>query len=241
MRLIVHAPREVVDRPDAPATARHVPALTNVHHAPAVAEAVARPALLRPERFEPEHAREEAHRGVLIAFPQAAAVQTAHLGFAGHCTVRPGGEWPFRIARALNEREPQSMRIGHRQHLRAEPHLGRRGLRAVALETRRPERQAVERHFEPDFNRETVPHPRRRHLRPRKEREVGAGPAFGVGIEEMVGTGIVLIDALLDEAHAEDAGVEVEILLRRTGDGGDVMQPVHAAHPPMIPKEAARV
>ena len=38
---------------------------------------------------------------------------------------------------------------------------------------------------------------------------------FGVGVEKMVGAGIVLVDALFDETHPEDAGVEIEILLSR--------------------------
>ena len=52
------------------------------------------------------------------------------------------------------------------------------------------------------------------------------GSPFGVGVEQVIGAGIVLVDALLDEPHAQDAGVEVEILLRRAGNRGDVVQPV---------------
>ena len=48
--------------------------------------------------------------------------------------------------------------------------------------------------------------------------------AFGVGVEKMIRAGIVLVDALLDETHPEDAGVEIEILLSRTGDGSNVME-----------------
>ena len=57
--------------------------------------------------------------------------------------------------------------------------------------------------------------------------------AFRVGVEEVVGARIVLVDAPLDEPHAEHAGVEVEVLLRRSGDRGDVMQPVdtHGRNP----------
>ena len=58
---------------------------------------------------------------------------------------------------------------------------------------------------------------------------------FGVGVEKMVRGRIVLVDAAFDEAHAEDAGVEIEILLRRTGNRRDVMNPVDALHGHVIP------
>ena len=35
----------------------------------------------------------------------------------------------------------------------------------------------------------------------------------GVGVEQVISTGIVLVDAALDEPHPEDARVEVEVLL----------------------------
>jgi hypothetical protein len=39
----------------------------------------------------------------------------------------------------------------------------------------------------------------------------------------MIGTGIVEIDRLLDEAEAERAGVKAVVLQGVTGDGGDMM------------------
>ncbi len=71
---------------------------------------------------------------------------------------------------------------------------------------------------------------RRRQLLPREKRQVAAGRADGVGIEQVVGPGIVLVDGLLDQAHAEHAGVEVDVLLRLAGDCGDVMDAVHGTH-----------
>ena len=68
--------------------------------------------------------------------------------------------------------------------------------------------------------------PRRRHLRPREKGEVGARVTLGVRIKEVVRAGIVLVDAALDQAHAEDSGVEVEVFLRRSGDGRDVVEAV---------------
>ena len=59
-----------------------------------------------------------------------------------------------------------------------------------------------------------------------EEREVGARSAFGVSVEQVIGPDVVLVDAALDEPHAENASIEVEILLRRSGDSGDVMRPL---------------
>jgi hypothetical protein len=54
--------------------------------------------------------------------------------------------------------------------------------------------------------------------------------SLGVGVEEVIRPRVVLVDAALDQPHAKDAGVEVEILLRRAGDGRDVVEAVDAAH-----------
>jgi hypothetical protein len=48
--------------------------------------------------------------------------------------------------------------------------------------------------------------------------------AFGVGIEEMIGAGVILIDALLNETHPENARVKIKVLLSGTGDSRDVME-----------------
>ncbi len=61
--------------------------------------------------------------------------------------------------------------------------------------------------------------------------------AVGVGVEQMVGGGIVLVDAALDQPHAEDAGIEVEVFLRRTRDRGDVVDAVDPVHAPLYRKE----
>jgi hypothetical protein len=65
---------------------------------------------------------------------------------------------------------------------------------------------------------------------PRKEGQIGAGSTFSVGIEQMVRPRIVLIDAFLDQPHAKHARVEIEVLLRRPGNGGDVMKSVYSSH-----------
>ncbi len=64
---------------------------------------------------------------------------------------------------------------------------------------------------------------------------------FGVGVKEVVRPGIVLVDASLDEPHAEDTGVEVEVLLRRAGNRGDVMKTVHCIHLADVSDERIRL
>jgi hypothetical protein len=54
--------------------------------------------------------------------------------------------------------------------------------------------------------------------------------AFRVGVEKVVGAGIILVHAALDEAHPEHAGIEIEVLLRRAGDGGDMMKSSDGLH-----------
>ena len=130
--------------------------------------------------------------------------------------------------RRLDERQPQSVRIDEREHARPESRLDGLDAGAVLLEARSPVRQAAGRHFQPDLDGQAVAETRRRHLRPREKRQIRPGPPLRVRIEEVIGPGVVLIDALLHEPHAEHARVEIEVLLRGSGDGGDVMESVDA-------------
>src|SRR5947209_15685713 len=75
-----------------------------------------------------------------------------------------------------------------------------------------------------------MPFAARRHLRPGKKREVGAGMTVGVGVEKMISAGIVLVHTPLHQSHAENTCVKIQVLLRRSGDGGDVMEPVDRVH-----------
>ena len=59
---------------------------------------------------------------------------------------------------------------------------------------------------------------------PGEEGEDGAGGAEVVAEVEVVGAGVVEVDGALDEAEAEDLGVEVEVGLGVGGDGGDVVK-----------------
>ena len=59
--------------------------------------------------------------------------------------------------------------------------------------------------------------------RPVEEGEIGAGSRFPVGIEEMIGADIVLIDRLFHEPHAEHAGIEGVVARRIGRDGGEMV------------------
>jgi hypothetical protein len=54
--------------------------------------------------------------------------------------------------------------------------------------------------------------------------------AFGVGVEKVVGAGIVLVHASLDQAHPEHARVEIQVLLGRPGNGRDMMKSLNVFH-----------
>src|SRR5262249_49335611 len=59
--------------------------------------------------------------------------------------------------------------------------------------------------------------------RPVEERDVGAGPRERVGVEQMVGAGVVLVDGLLHHAHAHRAGVEALVASCVGRDRGEMM------------------
>ena len=80
--------------------------------------------------------------------------------------------------------------------------------------------------------REIIPAPARPGAAPGvlEERDVGAGRAVLVGVEEVVDAGVVLVDRLLDQPQAEHAGVEVDVAARVAGDQGDVVDAVDRIH-----------
>ena len=160
------------------------------------------------------------------------------LGLDG--AVIPGRERPAGRAGRLDERDAQSVRIDERQRPLAKPGVESVHACAVLLQARAPELQAVLWHFEPDLDRKPMAETRRRQVRPGKEGEIRAGMSVSVRIEEVVCAGVVLIDALLDESHAEHAAVEVEVLLRRPGDGGDVVQSVDGSHLLILDQDQAQ-
>ena len=61
-----------------------------------------------------------------------------------------------------------------------------------------------------------------------EERDVGAGAALLVGVEEVIDGRVVLVDSLLDESQSEHAGVEVDVAGCVAGDAGHVMNAFEA-------------
>src|SRR5690606_37821615 len=76
--------------------------------------------------------------------------------------------------------------------------------------------------------------------RPVEEGEVRAGRGQAVGIEEMVGAVVVLVDGLLDEAQAEDLRVEAQVLRRVRGDRRQVVDACELQGHDDAPLPAAR-
>ncbi len=152
------------------------------------------------------------------------------LALGRHRAGLPRSEAAADGGRRLDQRDAQAVRIDDRQDALAEPRLDGGDGGAVAGQPRGPPVQGARRYGERHLGGESVSVAGGRHVGPREERQIGAGVALGVRVEEVERAGIVLVDAALDEAHAEDAGVEVEVLLGRPGDRRHVMQTVDRAH-----------
>ncbi len=60
---------------------------------------------------------------------------------------------------------------------------------------------------------------------PVEEGDIGAGRGQPISVKQMVGTGVVLIDGLLDEAKAERVGIEAPVAGCVCGDCCQMMQP----------------
>jgi hypothetical protein len=54
--------------------------------------------------------------------------------------------------------------------------------------------------------------------------------AVGVRVEKVVGAGIVLVHASLNEPHPEHTGVEIDVLLRWARNGRDMMKSSDGLH-----------
>ena len=122
------------------------------------------------------------------------------------------------------------MRIPQRQRRLSETRFDRTERHGVLLQPLPPEIEAAGRNGERNFAGESVAFAARRHLRPREKSEVGAGMAFRVRVEKMVSAGIILVHTFLHQPHPEHARVEIEILLRRSGDRRDVMKSANVPH-----------
>ena len=56
-----------------------------------------------------------------------------------------------------------------------------------------------------------------------EEGDIGAGASSLVGVEQVIDTGLVLIDGLFHHSQAESARIKVDVLLRVGGDRGYVV------------------
>jgi hypothetical protein len=64
--------------------------------------------------------------------------------------------------------------------------------------------------------------------------------AFRVGVEKVIGAGIILVHASLDEAHPQHTGVKIKVLLRRTSNGRDMVKSYDGSHSRYPRPSAAR-
>ena len=58
-----------------------------------------------------------------------------------------------------------------------------------------------------------------------EEGQVGAGIGLAVGVEQMIGADVVLVDGLLDQPHAEHAGIKRQIVARFGRNRGQMVNP----------------
>ena len=228
--LVVDPPGEMVHAADAPGATLGARRLAEIDDARGVREAVARPPVLAAQALEAEDVGQERLRDPGAPFPELRAIEPADLMPGRNRAAVPWRERALPSGRAFDEREAEAVRIDQRQDLVAEPRLARAQAGAVSFQTRSPEAEAARRHLQTHLDGEPVAETRRCELGPGEEGEVRARMTFRVRVEEVVRARIVLIDALLDEAHAEHARVEVQVLLGRPGDGGDVMETADALH-----------
>ena len=112
---------------------------------------------------------------------------------------------------------------------------------ALAPEPLGPE---VERLGRGDAREDAVHHagpgPPRDRARVLEEREVGAGAAQLVGVEQVVDARIVLVDRLLDEPHAKDASVEIDVPGRIARDRRDVVDALELHEDPLLQPQSGR-
>ena len=58
-----------------------------------------------------------------------------------------------------------------------------------------------------------------------EEGKIGAGIGLRIRVKQMVGADVVLVDGLLDQPHAEQAGIKCQILARFGGNRRQMMNP----------------
>ena len=117
----------------------------------------------------------------------------------------------------VDEREPLALRI---LEVERQPAVALRDLAGAHAELAQPRLPVVERvgagHAQRRARDRARPARLRGH-RPVEEGEVGSGRPLRVGVEQVIGTHVVLVDGALDEPHAQRPGIEVMVVpdLRR--------------------------
>src|SRR5262245_46414456 len=101
------------------------------------------------------------------------------------------------------------MGIATRQRRLSETCFDRKRPGSELDQARLPKGKASRRDGERDFHTQPVTIPTRSRLGPRKKSQISSGMAFSVSIKQMIGAGVILIHASLNQTHAEDAGIKV--------------------------------
>ncbi len=172
---------------------------------------------------EPERPREERRRRRLVALDETHTTEASDLTRGGYRACVPAHRVVSLPVDRLDEREPQTVRVDERQHPLVKAPLHGPNVYTGRLQTVLPVREAAAVHGERDLRPLAGPVATGRHRGPGKEGEVRAGAPGRVGEIEVIGVRDVLVDRAFDHPHAQNAGVEVVVLLRVAGDGGDVV------------------
>src|SRR5689334_3975476 len=128
MLVIIHAPREVMNRAHSPRAATRLGRIAHIDHAGTTRTRKPRPSVFGRHLLKPEHRREELGRVPRLALPHLRAEQPTNLAFARNRTLGPGRKSPRRSG--FDERQAQAVRIDTREHLLSKTGLGRSDLRA---------------------------------------------------------------------------------------------------------------
>src|SRR5207245_5293634 len=214
-------PRDVMDGARAAKSTRLGSRVVDVEGAARVAS---RLVAVRPGALETQGLAEELMARVTAALKRPHARKALKSEVRGDFRMARD-EWL--VARRLSdELEAQALRV-----VEAKPVVFADAIDAGRGQAPRPEpERLIARHSEGG----AVDHPCARaapnQARILEEREVSARAAFLIRIEEVIDGGVVLVDGLLDQPEAHDAGVEQDIPGGVCRDRADVMDSVQRLH-----------
>jgi hypothetical protein len=149
--------------------------------------------------------------------------EAADLVLRRHRTFGPGRSRPG--AAVIDQHQTLALLILERQR---QPTVDFSDLAGMAAGLLQPIPPVAEAFFAGDAQsgaRDAVAAAPLRGSRKIEEGEVGAGIGLAVGVEQMVGADIVLVDSLLDQPHPEQTGVECQIVAGPCRNRGQVMNP----------------